>query len=335
MSSPAVTPEPAESPQPPPRAHNRAFGWDLEGTIIDAEARIIRDTAARVVAGSSFSAEARRLQEEGVWSPGGQWYPARVSRMLTAPRVVGDRPPVRGGKPAGILDRVTYESLVIGAQERQRAKAGRFATGVAGLLSGLVFCARCGAPLKLSGRADRRGYRCPSNRRLDGGQVACGRIQVNQPGLDAFVTERALAWWAHDSAPARRNGSPGLAAARADLALVEEALVSYDAQYGAGLMTHEEFERLRRRATDRRASARTRVQRAEQTGLPEVEGEKIWDWWDTATLEERHALVGAVYPKLIVGPVTHPGPSRDGEGIDPGRVTTRDGQLLRLPPDPG
>lgn len=332
--STAIVQNPPETPgqDKPARTPNRAFGWDLEGRIVEEEAAVIRDSAARVLAGASFSAEARRLQEAGVWTPGERWYAARVSRMLTAPRVVGDRPPVRGGTPAAILDRATYEALVASAEERQRAKAGRHAQYPNALLARLLECHRCGAELKLTGAADKRGYRCPSNRRIGQGKVACGRIQINQKALDAFVTERALAWWALDSAPFRAQGSPEVARAVADLQVVQEALEGLRTQLAAGLITNEEFSHLRRRMSDRQKTMRERITRAKETGLPPVEGEAIYDWWETAEVTERNALVGAVYPRLIVGPVTRPGPARGADQIDPGRVTTPDGQALRLPP---
>ncbi len=348
MSAPT---EPLDTPAPEQerveqetREPNRAFGYDLRGEVIEAEAELIRTVARRIAyEGSNFSAEARWLQAQGAWTPAAQWFPARVSRILLSPRVVGDRPAVRGGTPHAILDRATYDALCAAADTRHRAKAGRPEFKASSLLGGIVHCARCGAPMKLTGAADKRSYRCPANRRLRpgpdgaGGSISCGRAQIVEAGLDAFVAEVALAWWAHDSAPARENGVPELRAVREEIGVVARATVALSEQYAISLIDAETFKTQKRKLENRAATLAPWAQRLEQTGLPDVEGDAVYDWWEHAGLEARHALVGAVFPKLFVGPSSKPGPGRGSDQIDTSRVLVADasgapGELLRFPP---
>jgi hypothetical protein len=324
---------PASGPGP-----NRAFGYELDGTVRESEAQLIREVARRIAhEGSNFSAEARWLDEQGAWSPTGAWFPARVSRMLLAPRIVGDRPAARGAAPAAILDRATYDLIAAQADRRHREKAGKPEYAATSLLGGIAHCGRCGAALKLTGTADKRSYRCPANRRLGEGLISCGRTQIVESGLDAFAADLARAWWAHDSAPARERGVPQLRAVAEELGIVTDALASLRQQYAVSLLDAEAYKTQKRRLTNRADVLLPWAQRLAATGLPDVEGEAIYDWWETASLEQRHALVGAVFPRILVGVSTKPGPGRGSEQIDTTRVTLpgpdgAPGETLRFPP---
>ncbi len=332
------------APEQAAREPNRAFGYDLRGEVIETEAELIRTVARRIAyEGSNFSAEARWLQAQGAWTPAAQWFPARVSRILLSPRVVGDRPALRGRTPHAILDRDPYEPLCAAADTRHRAKAGRPEFKASSLLGGIVHCARCGAPMKLTGAAGKRSYRCPANRRLrpgpdgEGGSISCGRAQIVEAGLDSFVAEAALAWWAHDSAPARANGVPELRAIVDELTIATEALTSLKQQYAISLIDAETFKTQKRKLENRISVLEPWLERLAETGLPDVEGEAIYGWWESAGLEARHALVGAVFPRLFVGPSSKPGPGRGSDQIDTSRVLVADasgapGELLRFPP---
>lgn len=304
---------------------NRPFGYADDGTVIEDEAAQMRASAAAITSGqSSFSAEARRLEAAGAYAPGRGWYPARVSRMLTSPRVVGDRPPVRGGVPAPILDRATYDQLRAAAEDRLQTRFGRPTGGGTSdaLLADLCDCARCGATLKLSGAKERRTYRCPSNRRLGDGRVACGRTQIVQAGTDAFVSARALdAWAAGASTRARANGVPALADARRELEVVTAASAGLPGQLAAGLLSRDEHATQARRFATRAARLREQITALEALGLPEADGEDIYDWWDQAPADRRRALVGAVYPRITINSAAHPGPARGSDAVDPARIT--------------
>jgi hypothetical protein len=296
-----------------------AYGWDENGAVVAAQAEQLRRSAALIAAGAStFSGEARRLTEAGE----GTWYPASVSRALLHPRIVGDRPAVRGRQPAAILDRSTYAKLAAAADLRQREATGRPTGSIAGLLAELAECGRCGAKLRLGGPRDARAYRCPRGRRLGEGRVSCGRTQINERGLDAYVTERALtSWAAGGAAHYRAVGPPQVRALDAEVRDMLAAAAHLEAQYGAGLLRGEEYQMLRERSATRISDLQRRRDAAAAAGLPAVDGAAVRDWWVSATLPERHALVGAVFPVVRVLPAMRPGRGRDGETIDPDRVT--------------
>lgn len=307
----------------------RAYGYTADGRVDEEEAMVIRQVAERVLAGKAISAEATRLNSLGLTGPaGGRWHASTLSRLLVAPRLVGDRPAVRGGTPAAILDRKTYQALIRQTVARRAtpAGAGRPQESDAALLtvSGILTCGRCGTPMTLGGAAARRVYRCPSGRLAPKGKPSCGRVAAGQDGMETYVGAAALTAWAgtdrDERAALAAAESPIALALRAELdELIEAAGRLLRSRQDAFLTAHE-YDVARRRVDGRRIARTKRLESlAERTRLvPVDEPDGGWDaWWAAAPLLDRQSLVAAVYDRIAVGPAN----GRPGGGIDPSRLT--------------
>lgn len=304
----------------PPTGRPRAYGYTLDGDIVEDEAALIRDAARRLLEDphATYSSEARRLNAAGVPAPaGGKWHPSTLSRLMVAPRLVGDRPPVRGGKARPILDRATYDQLVARHAAATRHQARRPDTGL--VSGGLADCGRCGAPLALAGPAAARVYRCPHNRITPSGRISCSRLQVHAAPLEEHIREKVLAAWdGNRMLAAALAAGPGPEAARitAELDALNNELAGMSSRRHDGLLTDEEWERVRRRAATRRDTLNRQLAEAQATALPGPDTDAA-AWWQSASITARRALVAALYERVTVRPALDAGGS---PGIDPRRV---------------
>ena len=163
----------------------RRYGYTPDmSDLVPAEAAVIRDLAARVLAGSTLASLARELNDRGVptalSTPENPvaWTGPNLSVMLRRPHLAGLRTHTPKGSdqatlvdaawPA-VLDRSTWErlQLVLGRPDRKTTQP---ATGNARvyLLAGLATCAECGKPLRgrpgTTKNKARRAYACASGR---------------------------------------------------------------------------------------------------------------------------------------------------------------------------
>lgn len=178
-----------------PHGGKRPYGWETDRrTIIEAEAAVVRDATARVLAGESVRSIYRSLNARGVPnSMGNPWTHPTLRGVLLRPRNAGIR--VHQGKEAGagdwppLLPVETWRALV-----RLLTSPDRVTTpgrgGVITLLAGLAHCATCGEPV-YSGRS--KGvpiYRCRTN-------VHAVRSRER---LDAFVSDIMIERLSRDDA---------------------------------------------------------------------------------------------------------------------------------------
>ena len=153
--------------------------------LVPHEAAVIRDLAARILAGSTLASLARELNERGeptaLSTPDNpvRWTGPNLSVMLRRPHLAGLRTHTPKGTdqatlvdaawPA-VLDRSTWErlQLVLGKPDR---KANQTGNARVYLLAGLATCATCGAVLRGRPEYDRKGngvrktaYQCRTGR---------------------------------------------------------------------------------------------------------------------------------------------------------------------------
>lgn len=147
--------------------------------VVPEEAEVIREMARRFLAGESFRAIARDLNERGVTtSRGGKWSNVQVRRTITNPRVAGLRAHrkvvVREGTWEPILDRKTWESVCLIAKDASR----RTTDGKARkhLLGGLMRCGACGGNVSTGTTPNGPAYRCKE-----------GHIQRKMAFVDEFI----------------------------------------------------------------------------------------------------------------------------------------------------
>lgn len=179
----------------------RVFGYDTDGLSLfppcrcdvatreeHSEAEIIREMAARVLAGESANGIARDLTARGWRTPSGTVMSQTfVRRLLARPRYAGLMPDGESAAawPA-ILDRETWER--VRATLDARAAGNPAPTSARRwLLSGIALCGKCGTPLQtgaVSHGADGRAYR--------GYSCVKGCVRRSGALLDAYVSARVV-----------------------------------------------------------------------------------------------------------------------------------------------
>lgn len=180
----------------------RAYGYKPGGMELeDHEAEVIRQMGRMVAEGTSCREVAYWANEQGIPTAEGKlWAPVSVQNMLRRPRYVGIR--VHKGAqysaswPAVFTERDHWDKI----QLTLKLSADKYADRPKGrkyLLTGLVYCGKCGMSLNGSKRTDvanapaRRTYGC----RTEGTthrRRGCGGINVGADALEHWITEAVL-----------------------------------------------------------------------------------------------------------------------------------------------
>jgi DNA invertase Pin-like site-specific DNA recombinase len=297
----------------------RPFGYrPKNGTLVidNAEAGVISEAAQRVLAGETLHGICADLNARNVpTARGGKWRTPTLRRILTGCTVAGRREhkgdDVGPGNWLAILDTRTHHRVtaVLDGTGRARGRVARVS-----LLAGMARCGRCGTTLATQRRSTGvRVYVCPATS-LGG----CGGTSIVADQLDDLVAAAVLA----------RSDSPALADALNadqptdaddDLAEIEQALVDLATDLGERRITRREW--LAARAPLEAARDAARVALARRTGstaLAPYSGRPgaLSTAFETMTLDQRRAVVGAVVDRVEVAPATRRGP-----GFDAGRVS--------------
>ena len=277
-------------------------------TVIDDEAAVVREMAARALAGESLRSIARHLNEAGArTSTGATWRPRTVTQTLLSPTTAGLRVregvEVPGSWPA-IISADTHRQLVELLRDPSRRTVDTSARRH--LLSGIARCARCDLPLTMKGNVAGPRYTCQGARGIDG----CG-LSVAIADLDAYVVGIVLAeldpgrW-----ALLRSRGRVDSAA----IAAMEEQKARALAMFKAGTLDFDDWQE----ATETLAS-RIAAAEAEPLRLPDVED--IRSAWDAKLADDvaaRRLVMTAVLEVLTVGPA-----QKGKNRFDTSRVTVR------------
>ena len=293
----------------------RPYGYRREGrTLIvePAEAEIVKQCAARVLAGEGTGGILRDLQARGVTtSTGGEWRRRSLVNTLTASRIAGlrhhDGREVEGAWEP-IVDRATLDALraVLAPSSVRRSVPRRFY-----LSGGLAICARCGARLKgrswaSDGRRGRMQYHCPSRTE----QRGCGGIAIAAEPLEDFVGALVLARLASDEFRARLESSgtdPAIDELYRRMTALDTVADHLAASLGAGELDRRayriatETNETERQALERELRARAGERTTVLADAPTTEA-ALLQWWESATVQQRHALTAAVLQEVKVGP---------------------------------
>lgn len=151
----------------------RAYGFERDRvTVVPGEAAVVREAAARLLAGESLRGVCADLNSRGVVTVTGvPWHPTVLREMLRRPRLAGlsaYRGEVVGrGQWPAILDESTWGAL--GALLEQPGRRNGSNTR-RHLLTGLAICDGCAVPMSLHvggasrPETSRTAYRCPTCR---------------------------------------------------------------------------------------------------------------------------------------------------------------------------
>jgi DNA invertase Pin-like site-specific DNA recombinase len=302
----------------------RPYGYRADRlTVEPGEAAVIREVAARVLAGASLRASATDLNDRGVRTVSGRpWTIQVLGRMLTSARLSGQREYhgeiVATGiwEPILTPDQTQRLRLALAGPDR----ATRHTVRKYLLSGGLLRCGRCGGPLAARPQADgARRYVCIKGP----GQPGCGGTAIKAEPVETFVTE----------AVTLRLDSPMLAATlagkvRDDAALsqLQTYLAEDQAQlteiaevYAHRTISLAEYLAARKPIQHRIDSARRQLAKVTQTeALDRYVGSAsvLRDGWPDLPITRQHAIIAAVLDHAVVAPAV---PGR--AAFDPARLT--------------
>lgn len=321
----------------PHKGSTRPFGYEADFTTIRAdEAQVLRDLAARFLAGESLRSLAEWLNESGVERVHGGtgWLSNTVRGMLINPRYAGlmaHRGQVVGrGQWEAILDEDTHRRILVTIAAKKAA--GRRAPQTY-LLSGLLRCGKCGNRLYSSVRHEgtstganrqpvrstRRRYVCMSGPDHGG----CGRLTAVAEPVEELVTNAVLFALDTPELAAALSGKDSPDEQARTLADEIEKLEAKQSEladaYAADLISMIEWRRAGATVNDRLEAARRRLSARTRTDtLHGLVGNarQLAEKWPTLSLSRQHAIVRALIEHATIGPGT-PG----ARTFDPDRLT--------------
>lgn len=301
----------------------RGFGRNLDGSICEPEAKLIRAAFARIIAGETMTGLWKEWTVAGVPTVrGGRWRYTTFHQMLLRPDLAG-LVSYRGevlGKASNIeaiVDREVWEAVqgLIGAVGERQARGPRARRH---LLAGIAICSSCDQPMAI-GQVARTGamrYQCTV--------PTCGRHMArNMEHLDdyviAFVLERLAdpRLWERLEA-ARRAEAAGDENAGAELAALEARrgmVLSQLAEDDA--VSPAELAGVLRKLDERIAAARARIGVQRSAGVLEGLAGLDRAGWDGLPLDRRRAVVRRLCTVRVL-------PVPRGPGFRPECVDLRD-----------
>ena len=286
----------------------RPYGFESDRrTICEAEAVVIRDCAARLLAGEAIRSVCADLNERGVATVTGvAWKTQTLRRMLMSGRISGQREH-RGELVAvaewpGIITAVEtarIRALLSDPARRTNRSVRRY------LLVRLLRCGLCGEALVSRPRAggDRR-YICASGPNFSG----CGHMYVMADTLEEFVVEAVLYRLDSPELAAALNGSTGDPDAERWQQEIEQSQSQLDSlagMYGRREIGLSEWHAARPPIERRVSEAKKRLAQLSRTSV--LAGHVgnaagLRERWTGLPLTRQHAIVGAILDHVVVAP---------------------------------
>lgn len=304
----------------------RAFGFETDGVThkphdrcvlatreLTGEIDVIREMAARVLAGESVGSIARDVSARGWRTPAGHEFShTTIRKMLARPRYAGLMP-LGLAKAAWepVLDRETWEEVC--AQLEVRAKAApRPSNAHRWLLSGIAECSECHQPLQINSAHKRRRSEGPAYRCVTPG---CRKVHRRALYLDAYITGRTVRRLndpAISQAPVPET--PGLAAELLTLterrAEAEQVIASYADRPERLSVLARALDSI----DDRIAAIRAQVAASGGRRILAAHAGITREQFETLPLATRRALIAAAY-HIEVLPTGRRGPGFDPDSI--------------------
>lgn len=290
----------------------RPFGYDTDRvTVIESEATIVRQVAARYLAGESLMSLTTWIQEQGVLSVAGKpWRTSVVRAMLTNPRYAGLR-----AHNGDIIATAVWPAIITPEQHHQlvaafaRKKVSGRRTARRYLLSGLLRCGKCGnrlfSSLRRDGATERRRYVCASGPDHGG----CGRLTIVAEPVEEWLSEAVLL---RLDSPAMADALTGRAAADERQAALLADLQSDQAQmldltdlWSSKAISSAEWTRAREPIEARIRS--TESQLSQINGTTALDGlignaSALRESWESLNLTRQAAIVSAVLDYATITP---------------------------------
>ncbi len=322
------------------KAHGgrRPFGFEADRvTIRQDEAELIREAARRVLRGESVFGICNDWARRDVRTPIS--ISPKTSKQTGGLRwgVTGLRKVLLSGRAAGVREhqgRVVGNAewpAIITAEESARLGDALRRPNLRGkgtgnrpskyILSGLAYCAVCGARLIARGADGRRSMQCspdPRDDPRDGpARLHRGHVRVVAEPMESLVIETVMQAIEQGQLSRILEAEQGDHASNlgAELATVEAKLASLAAMWAAGDIAEGEWKAAREPLSNRRRDLLARLdvirQRDDRATIPEPLREK----WPELTFDQRRAILATVIDKVIVRQTRHGVPRFDRERV--------------------
>ena len=304
----------------------RAFGHNTDRTkSVPREAKLIQDAARRMLRGESLRSVVLDWNKRGVKTTKGlAWNVPGLADLLKQPRLAGYREHLGELHEASwplILDRKTFEQV----QGMFRTRAtGKTRAPRRNVLSSLVMCGRCGAPLKGSWKTKRNGelerrYVCPApGTRKEG----CGGLSIGADVTEEIVAETVISYLDSErltKALARlsRDSGDDVGDLMQQLERDRARLAELGNDYADDVIDRVEFRRLSGRVKERIETTEARIAKSVTTPRLDLAGQglRLRKAWPKLSLPEQFDVLKAVVEKVVI----HPAP-RPVNVFDPKRV---------------
>lgn len=320
------------------------FGYGPGAVLVPKEAAVVREMADRFLVGHTLRSIAIWLNEESGARPPlahtgtlGVWHSTTVKSILSSARISGQRaydPSGERREPQEgreILRAGNWEAIISPEETaRIRAMLGspdrRVSASSIRLLSGIATCGRCGAGLvsgtnpRASNPSHQRRYKC----KKEFGRPERGGLSVSAYPVEQLVVEAVITRLVNTTVPEHeleRDGS-GVTAAVDKIVAAKQRMEDMAREYGAGLISRQEFHVARGAAHAAMSDAEKVLGRSTQDralkGFPvgnEPELRRTWQEW---TIPQKRAILAALIDTLVIDPQLPSGPR-----FNPNRVKLR------------
>lgn len=297
----------------------RPFGYaDDRVTVVEVEAAVIRECAARTLAGESLASICRDLADRGITTTGGKnWLPTTLRRLLGSARISGRREhiprsagqtirPLRGEIVAdavwpSIISPVDSDRLRTLLSDADRLKYSA-ASGRSYLLSGILRCGLCGGGMVGRPKSGKPRYVCPNT---PGGKT-CGRTATVAERTDEHIRDLILDVLDSPAMMQRlHGGQPDTSGLDAEVRVGEARLEELAESWAAGEITRKEWMAARSLLEHRVTTSRAQLVRRDSRGpLKAFIGthDEMLARWQRMNVSQRRTVVGAVLRSATVAP---------------------------------
>lgn len=297
-----------------PHAGRRAYGYEFDGmTVREDEALILKELANRFINGWTYTQIADWLNECGYTTTmGNRFYSVAIRQLLMRKRYVGIREHDGVEYPAQwtpIFDEDTFARIQLRIRERSASVNFR-PMPRRHLLTGLLFCATCGATMNGTTTYDRKTglprktYRCNRLRdRPDGTGKGCGKVSRGSVPMEWFIKE--LICFRLDSPDLGRllEGDQSAADLLRRQAGLETRLTELLDDYTDGTLNKPEYKRARERTTGALEAVQRDLDRLHYdrtlNGLV-MAGESVRARWDVESDGWRRSLIDLLVERIDV-----------------------------------
>lgn len=302
----------------------RPFGYRPDRVTVDpVEAVLVREAVDRVLAGDSVRAIATDWNTRGIPTAAGKrWTVETLRRMLYSARLSAQREHlgeiVAPGKWEAIITPEETARLRAILDERTRTRTRPVRRY---LLSGLLRCDLCGAPLvsRPQANGDRR-YVCAKGP----GHSGCGRLAINAEPVEAFIEAAVLVQL---DAPAVAAALAAAASADAATAAEHDALRQDREQldeladlYGRKVIGRSEWLAARAPIEARIDAANRKLSRMSRSAaLDPYVGKSgaLRTAWPTLPLNRQRSIVSSLLDRAVVRSAVRGRTTFDSDRIEP------------------